>query len=136
MTPVYGRTTKDCLRACLASILEKDYDEIPYVDPDLETDDFWKEYRKVFNEFGFEFAVLNEDSLCEYQLKGFSIGIGKAKGEVDHAVVCLDGTVVHDPNPASQIDKVEQYLLLIPMHPWKHKPDLKSKNEYITGSTK
>lgn len=134
MTPVYGRTNKDCLRACLASILELEYEEIPYVDPDLPTDDFWKEYRIILNQFGFEMVLIDADSIRSHGLKGFSIGIGKTSKGIDHAVICFNGEIRLDPS-LSDMEAPEQYLLLVPMCPWKVDPQKKSKNEYILEKT-
>lgn len=128
MTPIYSRNSKDCMRACVASILEKDYDEVPYVDPDIDTDEFWKEYRALLNVYGFEFAIIEE----KFDQKVFTIGVGKSSSNEHHAVVCYEGRIVHDPSPSSGMTKVDHHLFLIPMKPWQLNPKASSKNQYIT----
>ena len=127
MIGIYAKSDKDCLRACIASILEKEYDEIPEVDPELPHEEFWAKYREVLNKFGFEPVTIEKESSLD--LKIFTIGLGKS-GEIDHAVVCYEGHVVHDPS-CSKMSVVEQYLLLIPMFPWKYQSEMTSKNFYI-----
>lgn len=131
MTPVYAKSGKDCFRACLASVMEKEYEEIPFVDPDLPMDEFWEAYRKIVNEFEFEFVIIDRSSVTEYRLRVFSIGIGVTENGGDHAVVCYDGKVVHDPSSNGTMT-VEQDMFLIPICPWKYKPEVKSKNIYMT----
>lgn len=79
------RTTSDCLRACLATITGRPYQEAP----DNEGD--WR---------GKAIAFLNAS---DAHLSNLVIGIGESprgcKG--GHAIVCaLDGTPVHDPHPS------------------------------------
>lgn len=121
MIPVMGRAWKDCMRVCVASILEKSYEEVPFVDPDLPIEAFWSDYHKIFKEFGFMTMTLSPDLMVheEFNFQGFSIGMGKSiKSGQDHAVVCEGTKIVYDPGNAG-IAKMELHLLFIPLYPWK-----------------
>lgn len=78
------RTASDCLRACLATVTERTWNEAPDIVGD------WR---------GKAVAFLNASDATS----GLVIGIGESprgcKG--GHAIVCTpDGAMVHDPHPS------------------------------------
>jgi hypothetical protein len=114
----------------LAAVLEKGYDDIPYVDPDLSVEEFWEQYEKVLNEMGWDYSVVSAEE--GKNSKGYSIGIGKTRIGTDHAVVCFNGELVFDSNLSKPLQSIECYMVLVPMYPWKYNPGIISKNEYMT----
>jgi hypothetical protein len=78
------RTSSDCLRACLATVTGRPYEDAPTTEGD------WRSKAVAF---------LNASDATS----GMVIGIGESprgcKG--GHAIVCNpDGTLVHDPHPS------------------------------------
>ncbi len=107
MKPVYQTVfTKgdgNCYPACLASILELELSEVP-----LFTDsDWWLRYREWLRPLNLSFLTMplshEREGLDDWYLAmpGYTIIAVQSPGIPDclHAVVALDGKVVHDPNP-------------------------------------
>lgn len=117
MKPVIGKTEKDCLRSCLASILEKEYEEIRYVDPDISVKSFWEEYGNILNQFGFQMILTDDESYLNSKPKGFSIGMGKGKNGQYHAVICKDGAFHFDPSLSNGVKELDSFLILAPFDP-------------------
>lgn len=131
MIQVFGKQDKDCLRCCFASILEMNYEDIPFIDPDLPTEEFWKEYRIALAALEFNIGHVSAEFYKEIGFKGYTIGMGLTESGIEHAVVCFDGEIVHNSSPKSIIKEIHTYMVLIPMYPWKYKFETKSKNDYI-----
>ena len=103
---VYG----DCQRACIASLLELDINEVPHFHESGKEDDFHRSLNQFLGERGlvciafkfgsglvFEDLVSLPDPIdCYHMIYGYS-----SRG-VFHAVVGLNGEVVHDPHPAKE----------------------------------
>lgn len=97
---IYG----DCQRACIASLLELNPKDIPHFYESGNDLIFWKSLN------GF----LAEHALLHLQVEAFNFGMGIFKGHADcyhmiygnscrntlHAVVGLNGVIVHDPHPS------------------------------------
>ena len=107
MEKVYMRYKNDCYKACLATVLGLDYEQVPrFIDDDDNLLGVWQE---MVNDFLDEYdlqclSVVVGEGLLE-TLKGFYIVSGpsnnpeyKERGFY-HAVVYLDGGLYHDPNP-------------------------------------
>lgn len=78
---VNQRTSSDCLRACLATVTGRPYEEAPDISGD------WRAKAIAF--------------LAASSTTGLVIGIGESPRGIKggHAVVCTpDGAVVHDPH--------------------------------------
>lgn len=107
-------TEGDCLQASIASILELEVRELPYV-AEFQKDQWFgivndhirsRGYRLV--EFGNEPAV---------NPPGYAIAIGPSPrtGGILHACVAQNGDVVHDPHPSREgLERITYWLLLIP----------------------
>lgn len=131
MKPVF-QTTKhnpphsygNCYRACVASILECDVDDIPafetmrgFNDAGKSGNEWWMTYTGYLAGLGL-FASRHsiEDGKVP---KGYSIITGKSPRhpEVGHCVVALDGEIVHDP-AGKDVDPVREFWdfeILIPL---------------------
>lgn len=113
----------DCLRCCVASILELDRNEVP--DFCKVDGDWWIEIQNFLAEKGLFFLSI----VLHRQTPWFSlphhpwaIFIGKSKSGVTHAVVgkCRgdEFVVIHDPHPnKTGIDKVDNICFVVPINP-------------------
>lgn len=80
----------DCLRACVASILELDPNGLP---------NFADEWPHSWLEWAGDRYELIEHKAAP---SGWSIAVGVSPRDpqITHGVVALDGTIVHDPHPS------------------------------------
>lgn len=107
----------DCLMASVASILECDLDELP---PLLrQYDDHWLAIvGDAVMRRGFRLILCGNEPPVDPP--GYAIGLGESprasNGYTErHAVVALDGHVVHDPDPSrGGLEKIEYWLLFVP----------------------
>lgn len=102
--PMWG--SADCLTACLASIFELELDDVP-----VRSMDGWLEEARAWVLTRWDlhletFAASHPGERLSRQLwkpSGYSILItmvgGLGLGDLTHAVVALDGAVVHNPDP-------------------------------------
>lgn len=118
MKPVLQRRVGEegtCLSACVASILEVSEDDVGDL---LEgwTDDcgvawfHWANDR-LSADRGMALAYTMVPPV------GYSIGIGPSirNPTHEHAVVCLDGEIIHDPSPrGADLQGLVAYMVLIP----------------------
>jgi hypothetical protein len=100
MKPVFQENPTDCLRACLASLLEvsiEDVLEIPFDDEWLPVTNNWlREYHDMFLT-NVEFRREEPISLPEFVYND-SYMIGVIESNLGyHAVITKNGKVVHDP---------------------------------------
>ena len=93
----------DCLRACLASVLDLELREVPHIARALwpsDDDDAWN---AATNEFlatrGLYFVPLGVG--YRHLLRGYCLAVGPSPRypEVHHVVVYKDGEFWHDPHP-------------------------------------
>jgi len=79
----------DCMRACVASILELDPKDVPHFAEDWPRSWFaWERARSLF--------LMTHDKAPA----GYSIANGDGPRGVKHSVIHLDGKMVHDPHPS------------------------------------
>lgn len=118
MKPVFQRVTDhdpingqigDCFRAATASILEMNLDEVPHFaercKPDFDPDCFWRLVGEWLGVRGVELLVCGPVPAAELRSLGlasryhFVFGRCSHRGTlIGHALVGLDGVVVHDPD--------------------------------------
>lgn len=91
----------DCIRACIATLIDRD--DVPHVFDGRSALQAWRDIRAYLaglNKTLFLFPVIefdphelmkNNNSEIPYMLLGATV-----RG--DHAVICRDGKVVHDPS--------------------------------------
>lgn len=100
------RQSGDCWRACLASILELDLEDIPHFVQEQEFGsgkNFLLETEAWLVERGLWLLnkQLPEGSSWRGPGTGYFILSGKSpRGDWEHAVVSLGGEIVHDPHPS------------------------------------
>lgn len=119
----------DCLMACVASILEVSLETLPVLPP---SDENWFDtVAWVAQHAGF--AILPLESQKRWHQSddvvkvdphliaptGYAIAIGPPTGRNErgyHAVVALDGHVVHDPHPTrTGITGIEYWIVFVPL---------------------
>ena len=97
----------DCHRACYASILEVDLEEIPHF---FDQNRNWEDARPLFYELWKKFSIRELSFAFTGELKGilamlqhmnpgvpYILG-GQSRNGTNHSVVCLDGEIWHDPS--------------------------------------
>ncbi len=94
--PKYG----DCMRACVASILEVPIESIPNF-----MEDGPDRFEKAIRDWTKEQDFLLVDTICEKAVESvfpdcYMIAMGKSPNiDGNHAVVYYNGKMVHDPSP-------------------------------------
>ncbi len=100
--------TGDCHRACYASILELELDDVPHF---FDQGRSWEEAKPIFEEFWSRYglreiqvAYTGDDlSLILRTLENLNPGVpfilgGRSRNEVNHSVVAWKGEIWHDPS--------------------------------------
>lgn len=114
-----GKATGDCMRACVASILELPIEQVPHFayDDDGERDEseFWNRYIAFLRSRGFVFIR------CSATTPGLDtdyIACGPGPRGCGHAVVYRQGVMVHDPHPSrAGLTEVHYAHVLVPIAP-------------------
>lgn len=88
----------DCVRACIATIINRD--DVPHVFDDSNAEAGWSALRCYLAKVGMSLALLQVDDPWEF-MENNNYGVPymllcQSSG-MDHAVVCLNGKVYHDP---------------------------------------
>lgn len=102
-----GDRRGDCLRACFASIFELDLDEVPHF---VAQDDWWgclTRWLKTRNLAIVErpYTVADDEATVWTPPSPIDVptvvtGPSPRGGGIQHAVVAINGQVVHDPHPS------------------------------------
>jgi hypothetical protein len=107
----------NCFGSCIASIFEMSLSEMPdYLAGDPNNPDWLNVWRGWLAERGL--GIFVRSHCCDDCPKppGFSIlSASCPHGEETHAVVCLDGEIVHDPLPGGlcpDVKPVDWYLFV------------------------
>jgi hypothetical protein len=108
---VFGAPHGNCFAAAVASITG-----IPLADfPSLADLPDWL---RVAREFVYSrgWKLIYVPNGCEpFEPPGFHVGSGLSPRGLDHAVVHLDGKMVHDPHPSREgVARVVRWYLLFP----------------------
>jgi len=96
----------DCLRACIASILELPSSDVPHFYEDGNEKIFDEKVSGFLGELGLALLNLNYFDLSIYphathgKTGIYHILSGYTERGTYHAVVGLDGSIVHDPHPS------------------------------------
>lgn len=88
----------NCMAACIASVLELPIEGMPnYHGEGTEWYIQWQRWLEPYN-----VQLLTFQAGGDWLPTGYSILAGKSpRHEGNHAVVCLNGEIVHDPHPDS-----------------------------------
>lgn len=120
MTPVdqtiFGDPHGNCFAACLASITG-----IPLGDfaPTPPPSNAWLyPIQRFLADRGWTLLYIPNGTdvlFGRFLPTGYHVGGGRSRRGIAHAVVCLDGKMVHDPHPSrAGIEGVERWFLLFP----------------------
>lgn len=111
MTPVNQRTRDDCFRACVASILNLRYEDVPHFMDGIATGaelppavtariHAWFTARELtYWEMGYRFSpaeVLQRFRTDDGHSPTYLM-MGRGSGSINHCIVCRAGGVIHDP---------------------------------------
>jgi hypothetical protein len=114
----------DCLRACLASILEFDIEYIPnFWEQTEDTHEFWNLLNEWTTEnIGYKcIPIFLEDAFDDILKDVLCIAIGRTgRGNEEHAVVWCN-KLIFDPHPERKglVGDPDTYVILIPITPKK-----------------
>ena len=87
----------DCMAACVASILDLPLDAVP--NPQGEDSAWFLEWVAFLAPYNLSILTFLDGG--DWIPRGYSILCGKSpRGDWNHAVVCFDGEMVHDPHPS------------------------------------
>jgi hypothetical protein len=106
----------DCLMAAAASILEIPLASLPAITRENESQ-WWNIFVDAMHQRGFKIIeAANSPALAPH---GYAIAVGLAprnQGVENHAVVALDGQVVHDPHPThTGVERIDYWLIFVPL---------------------
>lgn len=120
MRSVEAGTVGDCLRACIASLLELKASDVPhFTQQQIESAklDVWAIVDDWLAQRGLALVIVKISGAPEPQIpRGVHyIGIGPSpRGMVQHAVIYSDGAMVHDPHPSrAGIETLDRIGLLV-----------------------
>lgn len=99
-----GHPEGDCFSACIASILEIPLEDVP----NPKGEDWVHRFNEWLRDYGLAIVTMGLPEgakdmpldMRRYFLPGYCIlAVKSPRGDWTHAVVCLDGEIVHDPHP-------------------------------------
>ena len=110
LAPPFG----DCMRACVASILERSLDEVP----NPHGDNWWDEWNLWVGQFGLSFMNFPLDPSSDWRPPGYWIGAVRCADQM-HAVVMEGADMVWNPDPrrAAGVGQPEEATVLVPLDP-------------------
>jgi hypothetical protein len=117
-----GSVKGNCFTACVASLLELTMEEMPDLNADKLQDGSWiHPFWELITNHGLEYygtgTPNRHGSVKDYHgVDGYVIVCGKSPREwvkAGHAVVYLNGDLIHDPHPSGEgLVEVESWLLI------------------------
>lgn len=129
MQTLFGNPAGNCLMACVASIMEVPLEQFPDLyEAEEAGKEWWEVMREAVREHRWEITWIRDPFSKTYRLApvGYAVAGGpspRATPSLEddaqhpgHAVVCLDGEMVHDPHPDGDglAGPVDSWYLLIP----------------------
>lgn len=114
---IVGRPNEgDCLAAAVASVLELELDEFAPLISAPESE-WWPILEGLLKRRGFKpIGVMNDPP--RFAPPGYAIAVGPAPlhRESSHAVVALDGEIVHDPHPnKTGLESIRYWIVFMPI---------------------
>lgn len=112
----------DCLRACVASVLELPLDAVPNFCGD-HGDEWFRELRRWSRARGLNPLLVHPDYLRE-DPHGVCVVSGQSpRGDWLHSVVYRDGALAHDPHPSrAGVLTTQDVLFFVPLDPAEPRP--------------
>ena len=92
----FGEDNGNCYSACIASILELDIKDVPTF---CKHSDWMHKANRFVLDHGFALIMFSPVIDEAKDIPAYSVVGGKTKRGCMHAVVYLDGEMVHDPHP-------------------------------------
>lgn len=103
----------NCFAACVASLFEIGIDEVPFLGKDEEWEDYELRLNSFLSKFQLKITTFHlTSSDCQefiqdffadtYIITGYSTSIN-----LEHAVITLNGEVVHNPNDKNDFELLE-----------------------------
>lgn len=97
-----GRAAGDCLRACVASLLDLDADDVPHFVQYINHPEGTDSHLWYWALIGFCDAYGWRVGYSPDQPEGWALADGKSPRGHQHVVVVYDGELVHDPHPKGE----------------------------------
>lgn len=116
MKPVDQASLDDCLMASVASVLEVPLENLPVLGPGHKDGSWYDVLQAALRERGFE--LIYSENRPRFKPHGYHVAGGPSpRGCVGgHAVVCLDGRIVHDPHPSrAGVPDIEHWYMIFPI---------------------
>jgi len=114
MTPIYQHTDDDCLRACVASILEVSYKTVPHFI--RESENLWldklNKWISTYNIVCINISYWSDYKSIFKDIYMIAAGQSKRFPDLDHAVVYYNGKEVHDPGKNTGIVGNPEYFII------------------------
>lgn len=107
----------DCIRACIATLIDRD--DVPHTFDDRNTEEAWRSLRSYLKSQGKNVALFPYDDAdpLSYMLEVNSgipyMLMGSSQGKVNHAVVCCDGKIIHNPSYIAMTDPLIEGFYII-----------------------
>ena len=117
ISPVNG----DCLRCCVASLLEIDYDDVPNF-IEYGRSKWYEQFWKFLNSKGFDLHGVSSHQATKPDIHSFegvdgyiiTAGPSLRYKESTHAVIYKDGKLAHDPHPSRDgIPEVLHFYMIV-----------------------
>ena len=113
------KTNDDCIRACLSTLLDRD--DVPHLFDGRDSVESWKELRKWLSTLNKTLALFpvddHETFMRENNENVTYILLAQTINNNDHAVVCKNGEIIHDPawikSPITNYHSIGCYIILI-----------------------
>lgn len=106
----------DCIRACIATMIDRD--DVPHTFDDENTIEGWRSLRSYLKIHGKNVALFANDDDPHWHMRENNPGItymlmGSNQCKVNHAVVCCDGKIVHNPSYTAMTDPLIEGFYII-----------------------
>lgn len=109
----------NCFPACIASIFELHLEAVPDIKPG--SPEWTQDWAKFLGGMGlYMLEVASNDP--NWKPVGYTIGIVGTQTGTPHAVVCLDGAVVHNPDALgteASATEVDYHMMFVVLNPAK-----------------
>jgi hypothetical protein len=110
----FGLELGNCLMACVASICEVSLASLPVLTWKHDDGSWWEVLSEALLTHGHSPRFVTNVPMIAPP--GYHIARGISPRGLSHAVVALDGEIVHDPHPSREgIASIEHWVLLMPL---------------------
>jgi hypothetical protein len=114
LNKVYMRKTDDCLTACLATLLDIEYELCPYV---AKSESWVEDINRFLSPAILKFIYPDylTNNFPDYIESDYGIGVGQSpRGNFTHAVIVdKDFNIIHDPMPNVEPIASLSYVMVV-----------------------